>query len=365
MQYISEFLFGPKTAAEALKNIIHYVTFYKFEINTEDGITGLVVFFFIFITVTPMAFSLLLLRFKIFDRKMNFLSSKHMFYAVVGSILIMSSIFTLFGEVTGTKCHLRLLFISMGFTLSGVPILCQLIVKLPYESNKVCCWFTKHIKVVYIFLSSLSAGLNVLMMLFSWYTVEKVIVPKGKNFKICSITNTFGKSIFITFLIYLAVYTVTTLVLVIMDLDVKKIKKDLKHVLEFLFSSSLCVILLTVPRIIGLNDHLGYNIYYAGVIYLFALTDYLLTYGIKIFQLASVNNQRYSQRSTMNSDINFNNGSSSHSVGEITSKRSSTSSFPRVIEPTAILSTPSISSKISNSKLAEGDTMSSKMYYIT
>ncbi|OUM66671.1 hypothetical protein PIROE2DRAFT_6093, partial [Piromyces sp. E2] len=94
--------------------------------------------------------------------------------------------------VTSLKCELRLICLSLGYTLIYTPILYQLIKNLPI-SHKFILW-SKNNKLLFFIISIMyDVFLNISFTLYTPFNPELMIINDGKNFYTCKLQNNHGK----------------------------------------------------------------------------------------------------------------------------------------------------------------------------
>ena len=130
-----EYLYNDKPLDEVLKKIDDITRIYKFSLDTEDSKTGLILFiifviFFIFTILTSI-----LLFINKFERAFKFLPTNLWIITILGTLILMSSVITLYGDVTNVSCHLRTTLINMGFILSICPSLLTLAKNFPIANK--------------------------------------------------------------------------------------------------------------------------------------------------------------------------------------------------------------------------------------
>jgi len=143
-----DYLYHNKPVSEILKIIDDITRIYWFTLKKEEFATGIIIFIVYLVFSTSTILSLLFLLIKPLKNKFKFLSKNLWVISTLGSVILMSSILTLYGEVTNVKCHLKISFISVGLILSICPSLHTLISNFP-ERNKISSWFEK--KQIYLY----------------------------------------------------------------------------------------------------------------------------------------------------------------------------------------------------------------------
>jgi len=226
-QYISEYLFDNKPLKEVLRKIENIFTIFPFTINPGDGAIGLIMFIIVLITLMLMLLSLVFLQLSESKYPMIFSRRIPLSISVCGTMIIMMAIFAQYGQVTGFKCQLKLTLISLGFTLCNLPSLNKLIKNIPLD-NTYFQYVLEHMNIFAISVFSVTTFLNVMVMVASGYSVEKIIVPKGKNFQKCKLSNGFGEVFYYMLIAWLFVYVVSVLLMIFVEWRTPEIKYDVR-----------------------------------------------------------------------------------------------------------------------------------------
>ncbi|ORY41493.1 periplasmic binding protein-like II [Neocallimastix californiae] len=154
--WIYEFLYGNKTAAEVLKKI--------------DDLTKYIILK-----------SIQKIHYLKFSSRLRFLSNDFWIISVVGSCIIMSSLYTELEKVTYSKCHIKPILLCIGYTLNLVPIACKLIVNFP-EENKISVWVSKHRYSFLLIFLLIDLSENLLLYITP-YEIEKNTNINGEIFQ--------------------------------------------------------------------------------------------------------------------------------------------------------------------------------------
>jgi len=280
--WIYEFLYGNKTAAEVLKKIDDLTKIYYIEINPKNSLLGIYIFLITLLCSIFMLISLLLLRVKKFSSRLRFLSNDFWIISVVGSCIIMSSLYTELEKVTYSKCHIKPILLCIGYTLNLVPIACKLIVNFP-EENKISVWVSKHRYSFLLIFLLIDLSENLLLYITP-YEIEKNTNINGEIFQFCMMTSRFGRIVIYIMLISRILNFIFILFLIFVEWNIKQTKKDIKFLLSAISIDILCLIIINIIILTNLRVK-SYTIYY--IIYsiltaTFSFSNYLFLYAIKI-----------------------------------------------------------------------------------
>lgn len=281
---MSEYLFDNKPVMEVLEKIENIFTIHPFTINPKDNVMGLIMFIIVSITLLVMSLSLVYLPLSQSKYLMIFSRRIPLMISICGTMIIMLAIFAQYGQVTSFKCHLKLVFISLGFTLCNLPTLKKLIKNIPLD-NTFFQFVLEHMNIFSFSVFSITTFLNIMIMIVSGFSVEKVIVPEGKNFQKCKLSNGYGEAFYYMLIVWLFIYIVSVLLLIFMEWRIPEMKYDVRLAMVTIFSDLLCFMLIAICRRSNINNHTAYNVFFVCTIYLLSVTDYLLIFAMKILNL--------------------------------------------------------------------------------
>jgi len=300
--YIYEYLFGNKTVIEVLRKVEDISKIYKYSISTEDSIMGLVNFISIVSLSSIMLLSLVFIFIKKFNVFFQFLPRDLWIIYIFGLILLMSCFFTEIGTITKSKCHLRALLLSIGFTINLAPIIYRLIVSFPEKDNKISEWVLNH---KYLFISFFWIGdmiLN-LMLLISPYSVENrtKVFMEAKNFETCQLNSVFGNFIIYLMIGYKIIMILCIIFLIFLEWNYKPLHYDIRF-LTYTIYINVVLLLIYVIIIIFINFK-NYIHFYAirqSLCIFYSLSSFILFYFIRIIWVILGRNDSLSKSKVLN-----------------------------------------------------------------
>ena len=305
-EIIFEYLYKDKPINEVLKKINDISKIYTFSLKTDDSNIGLIIFIISLIFLTIMVLSLIFLFIKKLDKRFQFLSKDLWIITTLGSIILLSSIFTLYGDVTNVNCHLRATLINVGFILSICPSLYKLIINLP-KRNKVSKWFenNKYISILIIMIFSMS--LNGIFAI-SLYDLQNLITSDEKNYLKCIMNNKYGSLAYYIIVIYDLFIILISLFLIFLEWNLKETYIDVNLLAAALFMDILSLFLLNIIDNIKFKGYIIYNILLAINILIFSISNHFFIYFVRILPIFGKNpNYEYSRtflKNILNSDLN-------------------------------------------------------------
>ncbi|ORX85084.1 periplasmic binding protein-like II [Anaeromyces robustus] len=190
-EYVYEFLYGNKTALEALKNIEDLTKIYDISINSNEKSTGLIIFIIIIVVSIILIGSILYLFTNNYEEYFYTLPKGYWIVYLTGLLLIINNFYTDIGEISIVKCHLHSFIISIGSTMYIIPLLYYLIINFPENDAKMINWIHNHRYIFLSFFILFDIFIN-LLMLITPYVIEYENF-NNNIYQTCNMTNTFGK----------------------------------------------------------------------------------------------------------------------------------------------------------------------------
>jgi len=278
-----EYIYKNKPIDDVLKKIDDYTRIYMFSLKTEDSYAGIIIFLIYLVLSISIILSLIFVFIKKLENRFKFLSKNLWVVTTLGSLTLLSSILTQYGEVTNGKCHLRISLINVGFVLSICPSLLKLISNFP-QYNKISVWFEKNKYVALIIIMIITVGLNKIFSISS-YTIQKVDMSGEGHYLKCDMKSVFGNIIYCILLFYDFFIIFMLLALVFMEWNLKETALDIKYLATALFMNTLSLILLIIFDKIVFKNYIIYNIILAMNVIIFSVSNHLFIYFVRILPM--------------------------------------------------------------------------------
>jgi len=284
-----DFLYRNKPAAEVLKIIDDITRIYFFTLNTEDTKAGLTIFIVFLILSSSMILSLIFIFIKSLEYRFRFLSKDMWIMTTLGSVILMSSVLTLYGDTANDKCHLRLSLINIGFILSICPSLHRLITNFP-EKNKISLWFANNKYIFVLAVTIFTLGLNGLFAIPS-YNIKNLKTSEGLNYQKCVMKNSFGNFIYYVIQIYGFIVILISLALIFMEWSLVETSLDTKYLSTSLFMDILSLLLYNILENMQFKNYVMYSVLIAVCIMLFSVSNQTFIYFIRILPMFGSNSE--------------------------------------------------------------------------
>ena len=276
--YIYQFLFENKTIEETQKHIIDITKIYNVELNTKDSPIGFIYFIGFSVVTGIMLLSLIFLFKKDFFVLFTFLSKDFWIITVLGSLLLLWTPIIDYGSITNVKYHLKILLMSIGFTLSVCPTLSKLIVQY-FKFYKISIWIKDH-RYLFLLCSILIDVLLNCITLIKPFTVKTVLIEDRENFNMCDYKGEFSV---IPLLLYKLSIILLMIYITFADRNNKDNIFDIKFITSTIFVDVLSLILICVFYIIEFKNYVVVFALQTAVMSIVSISNYIFLYGCRIF----------------------------------------------------------------------------------
>jgi len=189
-----KYIYGNEPLSTVLKKVEDVTKIYTLQMGTDDSVVGLIILIVCFIFLAFILFSLVFVFIKKFEKKFDFLTKEMWVITVLGSVMILSSIFTLYDSVENYKCQLKVALINVGFVLSISPSIHRLITNFP-NNNKASLWVDKNKFLFILVVMIFSVGLNGILATTT-YNARDITMTDERHYEKCYMNNTFGRVIY-------------------------------------------------------------------------------------------------------------------------------------------------------------------------
>jgi len=276
-KYIYQYLHEDKTIEETLKKINDITAIYYMTLDTENSYIGLVYFIFIFVLSLLMLLSLTFIVRESFRPFIMFLTDDFWVITVLGSILILWTPVIGYGPVMALKCHMKLLLISIGYTLSICPAMYKLIIQFP-EKSKLIEWIYKH-KYLFLLFNILMDILINSISLISVCTSQTVLVEDGESFEKCKYN---GEYSFILLIVYKCMVIVLILLLIFVEWNNSSSWYDVRFITVALYIDILSIILIYTFHVIQIKNYISFFMIPAANTTIISFSNYICLYGFRV-----------------------------------------------------------------------------------
>jgi len=288
---IYEYLYKDKPINEVLKKVDDISRIYTFSLKTDDSNIGLVIFIIYLVLFSSIVLSIIFLFINKLKKNFRFLSKDLWIITTLGSLLLISSIVTLYGNVTNDNCHLRTALINVGFILSICPSLHKLITNFP-KRNKISIWFEYHKYIFILIIMIFTVSLNGIFLVSS-YDLKTLVTTEGKHYIKCFMNNKTGSLVYYTIQFYDLFIILISLFLIFLEWNLKETYLDVNFLATALFMDVLSLILLNIIDNIRFKGYIIYNSLLAINILVFSISNHLFIYLIRIIPIMGKNSENF------------------------------------------------------------------------
>jgi len=287
-----DYLYGNKTAEETVKRIKSLTGIHKLNLKTDDSIIGIIIFIVVILTLTLIVGSISLLFIKKFEKRYIFLPKVLWLMTILGSIMIMTSIFTLYGSITEFKCHLNIGLMMGGYYVCIIPILYRLIINIP-KINSYSIWVRNNVILFIVLMLLIEVILNLTRIGTPLYKVKKVFIYSAdeKNFVKCSKLPGLASAIFYIEITWILIVVLNMLFLLFIEWNLNVSYYEVRGIVASIFITTLSMIMYFLFTGLEIKNYFAYNILYVVTLYIFSFSNYFFIYGIKIIDPLIRNNK--------------------------------------------------------------------------
>jgi len=281
-QYMLDYIYNGESLENTLKKVEDITKIYTFSLKTNDSVIGLIIYIIFQVFFTVIALSIILVFINKLEYRFKFLSKNLWVITTIGSLILLSSIITLYDDVNSAKCHLRTTLINVGFVISICPSLHKLITNFPVK-NKISSLFKtyKYISIIVIILFTI--GLNGIFSTTTFKINDNMNVDK--HFYKCEIKSIFGNIFYIIIQIYNFSIIMITLALIFMEWNLNETYLDVRYLASALFMDTLSLVLLIIFDRIRIKSYVIYNVLLAANILVFSVSNHVFIYLVRILPM--------------------------------------------------------------------------------
>jgi len=301
---LNKILFDGKDIKETLMDIENLAEIFYFSKSTS---VGLVFFILLLATFYVVFLSPLFLFIPRYEDFFSFLSTDLWIIYSMGSLMVVSSEFVKFEELTDFKCQLNHAVLTIGLSLLFIPILYKLIIN--YPNSNYFSEFVRNYKYLFVFsLIILEVGLNALQLI-SPYKASDVITGNNKNFSMCKFENsTAGWLMALPHLLSILVLYLCNCGLMYVEWNVEETKEELRTLNVVMIMDDVLITLLFMIAFVPIIDYVIYYSLHAILIIAFSLCNQIYIFIVRIcvdeFSSMSMNNDDSQDREYLFNDDN-------------------------------------------------------------
>jgi len=284
-----DYIYHNKPVMSVLKAIENITKYFVFSVDTEDSSVGLVIFI-TFISISMiMVLSLVFAFSKKFENKFLFLSKDLWVITILGSVVLMSSILTLYGHITNTNCHLKVLIVNVGFILSICPSLYKLAINFP-QSNRFSMWIENNKYLFVLIVMTTTVVINALLATTS-FNFKELVSTDGMHYQKCIMNKKVGNVIYYFTQCYNIIIIMISLLLIFMEWSLEETNLDVKYLATALFMDTLSIIIFNILDKIKFNNYIVYNVLLSINIIVFSLLNYIFIYLVRMIPIFGYNSE--------------------------------------------------------------------------
>jgi len=278
--YIYEYLYEDEDPLVVLKKVQDLTKIYNISLKTGETVVGVVYFIIIIVLSTLMLLSLIFVFMEKYVPFFGFVSPDLWILIVFGLIIILFVSPTFLGEVKPLKCHLEIFLLSIGFTLTFIPIVYKLLINFP-EENFISKWICRK-KFFFIFIFTLIDVILNGFLLINRFTVKDINITNGQNFQICENKNLFNKFILFLNATIKMIVLVALLLLIFIEWNIQITIYDVRFIVISIYINILTTILYIIFKALKIKNYISYFLIYSSILIIFSVTNYIFIFGFRI-----------------------------------------------------------------------------------
>ena len=283
---IYQFLYKDISIENTLKQINDITKYYTISLSTENSYIGLITLIILSVITVLMLASLSFLNSKSISRFYNFLPNNFWILSVLGFIIFLWVPIANYGPFKPIKCFLRILLMSIGFTLSICPTFYKLICQFP-EENSTTLWVAKN-KYTFMLLNILIDLLLCSTSLLSSYSSKLIINEEGERFEKCK----YGSIVSIVLLfVYKFMIIIVMLFLLFVEWNNPDTLYDVKFITCALYIDILTAIAIIIFNFIELKNYETFFEINLISSLLISVSNYLLLYATRLILKFIISNE--------------------------------------------------------------------------
>lgn len=267
-----------KSSKETLEDIHNISHIYHIDSTSIGGILVLVSNSFLILLMIVSYIFIIQKRNKQFFK---FLRNRYWLLFMFGLIIVNSYPFTGLNELSRFKCYIRPILISIGFTISFIPLVLKMIINFPFE-NKISPFVNKN------FFSFILVFVLIDIITFIFYSMSPLVVKTyyvkdGYNFQYCVSFSTIGKSIIMILIAYKATILIVIAFFLFLEWNIEETRDDIRSFISILYINALSMIIYVIVYNINIENHYIYYLLRVIPIYGYTITNYLMVIGIRFY----------------------------------------------------------------------------------
>jgi len=311
LQNFNDFLNGLITAKEMAKEIVDINKIYFLTMKSTLGKILLAFLLMVFCCLVVSVLLIFIPKYK--DKYFKFLSTDLWLIYILGSLLLLFSIFEYYNIPTKKKCAERHVFMEMGYSLIYITILHKLICNFP-RRNKFSIWIKNNQYIYVAVLLSVQILLLVISVVSNLHTIKEInFYTDNKNFYVCSYTNAVGKWLSMIQTAYNLILFFTICFLVFLEWNLSETFYDLRYFSLFLFINGLNQLLIIIFHFLNINYYILYNLLYMFIHFTSILMSHTYIFFVRMFLMAAYEKFKSSEENKMSIYVQNNKFSATNS----------------------------------------------------
>jgi len=323
LDYVFEYIYDKVSLDKAMENIVNLLKIYSFSTDTNESVAGFIIFivYIVLVSLTLISIVVVLILSRRKKHSRSFMPTDFWLISALGAVVMMCTMFSLYGPLNPTKCHMKVSFWSFGFFMFILPSVNQLIVNFP-STNKISSFLERGLNRYLFFFLFLLVNVLFNSLLYVWpFTIKNVINVGYKNFQQCSMQSGFGILSLVLICLFKICIILGALVLVFMEWNIKETSNEMRVVSSLLLIKVFEVLTYISYCSISFTNFDTYCLLFCGIVIVFALTSFIYVVRIKLISILKDENEstmedmiKHSRKINENAMNNSNNNKISNQI---------------------------------------------------
>ncbi|OUM58226.1 hypothetical protein PIROE2DRAFT_64570 [Piromyces sp. E2] len=273
----NKFLYGNKLAKDTLTEIDNITRIHIFSSKYfSESLVLLILLILAFFMIVLSTQIILIPKYKSYFQFMGF---DIIIIYTLGSILLLGTGCTYFGQVKEIKCFLRHLMLSLGFTMVFMPILCNLIINFP-EQNKISDFVKKRKIYVILCTVAVSASFNTLHLI-SPFEIKTVEVEDGRNYNTCTFSH-IGIFVSVIQRVVKGLFLLLINILIFLEWNVRETVYELRALNIIMGMNWILHLIYIIFNATSIQNFLVSNMINVVILFIFSLSNHFYMFVIRI-----------------------------------------------------------------------------------
>jgi len=329
--YMFDYLFGDITAKETLQKMDNIAFISSIDYSSDIGSVVIIITAILIILIIS---SIGIIFNKKYQYYLIMYNKTSWFIMLLGLCILISTNFTLLGQINDFKCVSHILIPIFGMSLFVYPTLIYEIIHFP-ETNKYSEIVKKYKEYIILGLIAIDVLYGILIYSISPYQAKPVYIEEEKNFNTCIIESKPYLVLFIIMYVFKFLVTFAIAVLTFTEYNTGKIYNEMRTITIYFYCNALLIILFIGINIFSSNHFYIQYILKIATVSTITFINYICIIWVRMYYEKSSNtgdefnlkkNRHGASSSLSNSQMSVSNNPKITIISKIISYHNNTNS---------------------------------------